>query len=788
MTNHHSAADAPHLAHPAAPHRQSARGRRRGLAAAAALALAATLTPVLPAGLAAARDAADEAPQRIAADARAGARTVRLSPAERARLLTAAADERSTTADTLGLEEREALIPKDVVKDADGTVHTGYERTYAGLPVLGGDLVVHRKAGARSVTKATDTRVRVPGTKPAISASEARRTALGAAEDTRSRKQTDAGAPRLVVHLGEGRATLSWQTYVTGVQTDGTPSRRSVVTDAVSGRVLQDVEQIRTGTGHSRYSGQVPIGTVRAGDVFELTDPERGGHRTYDLTGVGGAGVLVTDEDDDWGDGTNADRTTAAVDAAYGQRMTWDFYRERFGRDGIKGDGAGARSRVHAGDGLANAYWDDLCFCMTYGDGRDNAHPLTELDIAAHEMTHGVTSATANLTYEGESGGLNEATSDIMATAVEFFTGNAADTPDYTLGELADVRGTGRPLRYMDQPSKDAHPEKGTSLDYWTPDLHKEDVHHSSGPANHFFYLLSEGSGKKTLNGVAYDSPTYDGLPVTPIGLRNATDIWYRALTTYMTSGTDYAGARTATLQAAADMFGQGSPTYEAVGNAWAAVNVGARYVHHIAVTAPSTRPAAVGQPTSRQIVAEGSATGPLAYAAHNLPKGLSIDPRSGLISGTPRKAGTFKVVVTVENTAQHGARTTVRFDWPVLASGGHHFVNPTRFDIPRWGTVESPLVVTGRTGQAPKELKVTVDLVHPWVGGQVVTLISEDGTEIPVKPWYWNEGESELHADYIVDASAVPANGTWRLRVTDNTPGIFTVDPGHLDSWSLTF
>ncbi|CAM5650874.1 Peptidase M4 OS=Streptomyces viridochromogenes OX=1938 GN=ADK34_03095 PE=3 SV=1 [Streptomyces viridochromogenes] len=158
-----------------------------------------------------------------------------------------------------------------------------------------------------------------------------------------------------------------------------------------------------------------------------------------------------------------------------------------------------------------------------------------------------------------------------------------------------------------------------------------------------------------------------------------------------MTSGTDYAGARTATLQAAADLFGQGSPTYEAVGNAWAAVNVGARYIHHIAVTAPSTRPAAVGQPTSRQIVAEGSAPGRLAYAAHNLPKGLSIDPRSGLISGTPRKAGTFKAVVTVENTAQRGARATVRFDWPVLASGGRHFVNPARFDIPRWGTVESP-------------------------------------------------------------------------------------------------
>ncbi|WP_406261485.1 M4 family metallopeptidase [Streptomyces nigra] len=788
MTNHHAVDDVPISPRPT-PGREPREPRRpRGLAVAAALALTATLAPVLPAGVAAALPAEQEAPQRIVADAKAGARPVTLSSGQREQLLKAAADARSDTAEALGLGDKEALAPRDVIKDADGTVHTRYERTYAGLPVLGGDLVVHETADDRTVSKATNARVKVPGTKPAISAAEARRSALGAAGDARIKAPTTADASRLVVFMGDGGPVLAWQSFVTGTQPDGTPSRLSVVTDAATGNRLQSVEQIARGTGHSQYSGQVDIGTQKSGDVFELTDPDRGSHKTYDLTGVGGSGVLVTDEDDDWGDGTIADRKTAAVDAAYGQRMTWDFYREWFGRNGIADDGAGARSRVHAGNNLANAYWDDLCFCMTYGDGRDNAHPLTELDIAAHEMTHGVTFATANLTYTGESGGLNEATSDIMATAVEFFADNPADTPDYTLGELADVRGTGTPLRYMDQPSKDAHPDKGTSLDYWTPDLRKEDVHHSSGPANHFFYLLSEGSGKKTLNGVSYDSPTYDGLPVAPIGLRNATAIWYRALTTYMTSSTDYAGARTATLQAAADLFGQGSATYEAVGNAWAAVNVGARYVHHIAVTAPSTRPAAVGQPTSRQIVATGSSPGRLTYSAHGLPKGLSIDSRTGLITGTPKKAGTFKAAVTVENTAQRGARQTVRFDWPVLASGGRFFVNPARYDIPQWGTVESPLVVTGRKGHAPSDLKVTIDLVHPWVGGQIATLVSEDGTEIPVKPWYWNNGESELHATYTVDASAVPANGTWRLRVTDNTPGIFTVDPGYVDRWSLTF
>ncbi|MFF7674831.1 M4 family metallopeptidase [Actinacidiphila glaucinigra] len=787
MTNHPAVTGASSPPNPSPNRREhGARGR---VAATAAVTLAALLTPLLPAtGAVAASDGGGTAPRRIVAESRPEARAVALSAAQRKQLLKAASDQRATTARALRLGGKEALIPKDVVKDADGTVHTRYERTYAGLPVIGGDLVVHERAGGRTVSKASSAPVEVPSTKAAISAAKAEKSALAAARSERTKAPAADGAPRLVVFLADGKPTLAWQSFVSGTQKDGTPSRLNVVTDATTGRELQSVEEIRAGTGNSQYSGQVQLGTVNNGGVFEMTDPERGGHKTYDLTGVGGIGNLLTDDDDVWGDGTIADRQTAAVDAAYGQRETWDFYKERFGRNGIADNGAGAFSRVHYGDNYANAFWDDGCFCMTYGDGRGNAHPLTELDIAAHEMTHGVTYATANLTYEKESGGLNEATSDIMATAVEFFADNPADVPDYMLGELADVRGTGKPLRYMDQPSKDADPVKGTSLDYWTPELKKEDVHHSSGPANHFFYLLSEGSGKKTINGIAYDSPTYDGLPVAGIGQHNAIDIWYRALTTYMTSSTDYAGARIATLQAAADLFGQGSDTYEAVGNAWAAVNVGARYVNHIAIVTPSTRPVAVGQPMTRQIEAVGSSPGRLAYSAQQLPKGLSIDARTGLISGTPQKAGTYKTAITVENTAQRGAKRTVRLDWPVLASGGRFFVNPDRYDIPNWKTIESPLIVTGRKGNAPSDLKVTIDLVHPWVGGQIVTLVSENGTEIPVKPWYWDTGEGAVHATYTVDASAVPANGTWKLRVTDNTPGIFTVDPGYLDRWSLTF
>ena len=121
----------------------------------------------------------------------------------------------------------------------------------------------------------------------------------------------------------------------------------------------------------------------------------------------------------------------------------------------------------------------------------------------------------------------------------------------------------------MDKPSKD-----GASRDSWSSTIGSIDVHYSSGPANHFFYLLSEGSGSKTINGVTYNSPTSNGSTVTGIGRDKAVKIWYKALTEYMTSTTNYKGARTATLNAASALYGSGSAEYNAVNAAWAAVNV----------------------------------------------------------------------------------------------------------------------------------------------------------------------------------------------------------------------
>ncbi|MGY4983485.1 M4 family metallopeptidase [Streptomyces sp. 900105755] len=541
-----------------------ARHKRTTLAIATAVAAGALLTT----GMTANASAVDKKPL-------AAAPTL-LSNSARTALIQKAEANVAETAQQIGLGAKEKLVVKDVVKDVDGTVHTRYERTYAGLPVLGGDLVVHTsKAGkTEGVTKATKTAIKVASLKPQISTAKAEKSALSVAKTLGSTKSAADGA-RKVIWAGSGTPVLAYETIVGGFQDDGTPNQLHVITDAATGKKLFEYQGIEnaTGTGKSLYSGTVSLSTNLSGSTYQLYDTTRGGHKTYNLArGTSGTGTLFTDADNTWGTGTASSSSTdqtAAVDAAYGAAETWDFYKNTFGRSGIKNNGVAAYSRVHYSSNYVNAFWDDSCFCMTYGDGSSNTHPLTSLDVAGHEMSHGVTSNTAGLNYSGESGGLNEATSDIFGTGVEFYANNASDPGDYLIGEKLNINGDGTPLRYMDKPSKD-----GGSADYWSSSVKNLDVHYSSGVANHFFYLLSEGSGSKTINGVSYNSPTYNGSTVTGIGRDKALQIWYKALTTYFTSTTNYKSARTGTLSAAAALYGSGSTEYNAVAAAWTAVNV----------------------------------------------------------------------------------------------------------------------------------------------------------------------------------------------------------------------
>ncbi|NSC20750.1 peptidase M4 [Streptomyces albus subsp. chlorinus] len=551
------------------------RATRKASAGVALGAVAALLSVAVQAAPATADAQGSATARSTAKGADTGELPAKLSPTQRAELLRHADATKKATAKKLKLGAKEKLVVRDVVKDRDGTVHTRYERTYAGLPVLGGDLVVETAKGGttQEVHRAAKTTLKNVSTEATVRPATAERQALKAADAAGSKKTDADRAPRKVVWMAQGRPTLAYETVVGGLQDDGTPSRLHVVTDADSGKKLFQWQGVHNGTGNTQYSGQVPLSTAQSGSSYTLTDNDRGGHKTNNLNNrTSGTGTLFSQTTDTWGNGSPSNPATAGADAHYGAAETWDYYKEVYGRSGIRGDGKAAYSRVHYGNNYVNAFWDDSCFCMTYGDGSGNSHPLTSLDVAAHEMTHGVTSATADLVYSGESGGLNEATSDIFASAVEFHAGNSTDKGDYLIGEKIDINGDGTPLRYQDKPSKD-----GASKDNWYAGIGNIDVHYSSGPANHWFYLLSEGSGAKVINGVSYDSPTADGLPVTGIGRDKAALIWYKALTTKFTSTTNYAAARTGTLAVAGELYGTSSAEYKAVADAWAGIAVGTR-------------------------------------------------------------------------------------------------------------------------------------------------------------------------------------------------------------------
>ncbi|WP_280880307.1 M4 family metallopeptidase [Streptomyces pseudovenezuelae] len=640
--------------------------------------------------------AASAAPAATPSASKAHA-AVKLTPSQRAELIRDADTARATTAKDIGLGTKESLVPRDVVKDTDGTLHTRYERTYAGLPVLGGDLVVDTaKSGAtQRVIKATNAAIKVADVTPDITKAAAEQQAVTRAKALGGTKASADAAPRKVIWAASGTPVLAYETVVGGFQDDGTPNQLHVITDAATGKKLYEYQAIKNGIGNTQYSGQVTLTTTQSGSTYTLNDGARGNHKTYNLNrGTSGTGTLFSQTNDTWGNGTTSNAATAGADAHYGAAETWDFYKNTFGRSGIKNNGVGAYSRVHYGNSYVNAFWDDGCFCMTYGDGSGNADPLTAIDVAGHEMSHGVTSNTAGLNYSGESGGLNEATSDIFGTGVEFYANNASDVGDYLIGEEIDINGDGTPLRYMDKPSKD-----GGSKDSWYSGVGNLDVHYSSGIANHFFYLLSEGSGAKVINGVSYNSPTSDGLPVTGIGRDKALQIWYRALTTKFTSTTNYAAARTGTLAAAGELYGTTGAEYKAVQDAWAAVAVGAR---------------------------------------------------SGGGGG-----------------------------------GGTSFENTADVSIPDNGAaVTSSVTVSGRTGNAPSNLSVSVDIVHTWRGDLVLDLVAPDGSTYRLKNSSSSDSADNVQATYTVNASSEVANGVWKLKAQD----VAAQDTGYINSWKLTF
>ena len=177
---------------------------------------------------------------------------------------------------------------------------------------------------------------------------------------------------------------------------------------------------------------------------------------------VYGNAVDFTDTDNNWNN-VNTNLDEYATDAHWGAEMTYDYYLNNHGRNSIDDNGLALKSYIHYQAGpnpFFNAFWNGNW--MTYGDGNgNNVTPLTSMDIAAHEVTHGLTQHTASLIYQGESGALNESFSDIFGTCIENFA--RPSNWNWTLGE--DI---GTIFRSMSNPNTFNDPDTYMGT-YWIP-------------------------------------------------------------------------------------------------------------------------------------------------------------------------------------------------------------------------------------------------------------------------------------------------------------------------------
>lgn len=460
------------------------------------------------------------------------------------------------------------LKVKTVKIDDLKMAHTRVQQAVSDIPVWEGEAIVHLQPDGElsGITDNLKEAIAV-STQPNFSEKDAIRIAKRMFRGAKF--LTEKPTADLWVYRGEDRDHLAYRVQLRREDESADTSMPVYFIDAQTGEKIFEYDNLQTATGSgvSLYSGTVSITTYQNGSTYYLEDTGRK-IGTFDNRSTTSSTYRFTDTDNVW------DSTTqkAAVDAHYGAAKVVDYYNAVHGRNGIDGSGGPAyytsadgvtgliSSKVHYSSNYNNAFWNGSY--MTYGDGDGTQFsPLTTLDICGHEMTHGVTERTANLTYSNESGALNEAVSDIFGAMVERYT-EGENSNTWKIGEDAYTPSTaGDALRYMDDPTRGNQPD-------WYPDRYtgtadNGGVHTNSGIANYAFYLMAKGG------------TTSRGATVSGMGADNAGRIWYRALTVYMTSGTNFAGARTATLNAASDLFGSSSSQYNSVSTAWCAVGVG---------------------------------------------------------------------------------------------------------------------------------------------------------------------------------------------------------------------
>ncbi len=480
------------------------------------------------------------------------------------------------------------LIFLDAVNDKLGMTHFRYRQTYQGIPIENTQYIFHTKNNKiGSMNGCLLSKPDVEGSF-SLSPEQAVQKALGAIQAEQfifelPVEMQIAGFASYKLPVAEkvyypkgGRPESNQlhAAYKVDVYAWKPYSRQWVYIDAISGKVLGTENRLLStdvpGTAYTAYSGTRTITTDYTGGTYHLRESGRGdGINTYNCqltTNYGGA-IDFTDSDNSWNN-VNAQLDQYATDAHFATERTYDYYYQVHGRNSIDNYGFQLNSYVHFNlveqgySNNVNAFWNGEC--MTYGDGDETRTPLTTVDICGHEITHGLTSYTAALNYQDESGALNEAFSDIFGTVIEFYA--APDYADWTIGE--DIA---YPFRSVSDPKLYGLPDTYHGENWYFESGDHGGVHRNCGPLSYWFYLISEG-GSGT-NDLGHD------YSITGLGMDAAADIAFRLLTVYLTNTSNYMDARFYAIQATIDYYGACSEEVEQVTNAFYAIGVGGEYV-----------------------------------------------------------------------------------------------------------------------------------------------------------------------------------------------------------------
>jgi Zn-dependent metalloprotease len=532
-----------------------------------------------------------------------------------------------------------------------GTQYVPYDRTYKGLPVVGGDFVVvtNSSGQVQNTSVAQNQTINLASTTPKITAAQAEATA---------RKQlksvTAASAPQLAVYA-HGSPVLAYQTMVTGTGAEGY-SKLSIVVDAQSGKVLESREHVMEGSGTSAWNANpVTLNTTHSGSTFSLRDPTVTNLSCQDAAN----NQVFSGPDDNWGNGTASNRETGCVDALFGSQTETRMLSTWLNRNAP--DGAGGAWPIRVGLNDLNAFYDGTQVQI----GHNQAGGwIGAIDVIAHEQGHGIDDHTPGSISNG---GTQEFVADTFGASTEWFANEATgDTPDFTVGEQVNLVGDG-PIRFMYNPSLIGDPN------CYSSSIPNGEVHAAAGPGNHWFYLLAEGTNPT--NGQP-TSPTCNSTTMTGVGVENAIKIMYGAML-MKTSSSSYLKYRTWTLTSAKNLDATCN-LFNHTKQAWDAVSVPAQSGDPtctagggVTVGNPGNKTGTVGTAITPFTVTATGGTSPYHFSATGLPAGISINATTGQVSGTPTAGGTSNVTVNVTDSSNPVKSGSTQFTFTISGGGG---------------------------------------------------------------------------------------------------------------------